>query len=62
MTNHRFFQLYELADRASHERVAYYCRAIKAAQIGNNGAARWFTQKAQQWDRIRQTAQRRVMQ
>ena len=53
MKLHRELQLADLNDRASTERVSYYCRAIKAASIGNGGAARYFTKKAQQWERIR---------
>jgi len=61
MTLHRELQLASLMERAPAERVAYYCRAIKAAQIGNNGAARFFTQRAQQWERIRIAATRRLI-
>lgn len=57
----REFQLAELADRASSERASYYCRAIKAASINNNGAARFFTRRAQQWERIRIMAERRLL-
>lgn len=53
LSTHRLFQVAELADRASHERVANYCRAITAAGIGNGGAARYFTARAQKWERIR---------
>lgn len=52
-TTHRIIQLSEINDRASSERVSYYCRAIKASSIGNGGAARFFTAKAQKWERIR---------
>lgn len=53
LSTHRLLQIAELNDRAPSERVAFYCRAIKAAHIGNNSAARFFTQKAQKWELIR---------
>jgi len=53
MKTHRFLQLADLADRASTERVSYYCRAVKASQIGNRGACQYFQAKAQKWESIR---------
>lgn len=61
MAASRFYRWAEFEDRASHERVANYCRAIKASDIGNSGAARHFTAKAQQWERIRQLAARLII-
>lgn len=61
LSTHRLLQLSELEDRASSERIANYCRAIKATSIKNNAAARYFTQKAQQWERIRAAATKRII-
>lgn len=60
LSTHRLLQVAEMADRASHERVAYYCRAIKATSIGNSGAALYFTTRAQKWERIRVAADRQL--
>ena len=57
----RLLQVYELNDRSSSERVKYYCCAIKAVAIGNQTAARYFTRRAQQWERIRIASQRRLL-
>jgi hypothetical protein len=61
LSTHRLLQVFGLNDRASSERVKYYCCAIKAAGISNNTAARYFTSKAQQWERIRIASARRLM-
>lgn len=50
---HRAIQLLAWMERASTERVRNYCNAIKAASIQNNGAAIYFTDRAQQWENIR---------
>lgn len=55
---HRAIQLSAWAERASTERVNNYCRAIKAESILNNGAARYFTARAQKWENIRIRATR----
>lgn len=52
-STHRVIQLSELADRASSNRVRYYCNAIKAKDLGNASAAMYFTKRAQQWESIR---------
>lgn len=61
LSTRRALQVADLADRAQHERVANYCRAIKAASINNNGAARYFTEQAQKWERIRARADSQLM-
>lgn len=61
LTVHRHAQIHELADRAPHERVAYYSRAQKASRIGNRGATAFFMTRAQQWERIRVLADRALM-
>lgn len=61
LSTHRLFQLAELNDRAPSERVAFYCRAIKASSIGNQSAALHFTEKAQKWERIRARTDVRLM-
>lgn len=57
MTTHRVIQLSDWLDRASSQRVRYYCNAIKAKDIGNFGAAQYFTQRARKWESIRIRAQ-----
>lgn len=52
-TQHSYFHFVALADRATDERISYYCRAIEAASIGNGGAARYFTTRAQRWEAVR---------
>lgn len=61
LSTHRAIQLAALADRACSERVSYYCRAIKAADIANSGAARHFNERAQKWERIRIRADRALI-
>lgn len=61
LSTRRATQIWELADRAGYERVAYYNRAIKAAAIGNRGATFFFQKKAQQWERIRVLADRALI-
>lgn len=56
MTTHRVIQLSALSDKASFNRVAFYCRAIKAASLNNSGAARHFTNQAIKWEKIRARA------
>lgn len=58
LSTHRVLQVAELADRAPHERVANYCRAIQAKEIGNRSAAMYFSEQAQKWERIRAAADR----
>ena len=53
LSTHRAIQLSTWQERGSANRVRYYCNAIKAASIGNYGAAAHFTHKAQKWERIR---------
>ena len=60
LSTHRLLQVAELSDRAQTERVAFYCRAIKAANIGNGGAARYFNARAQKWERVRIAADRQL--
>ena len=60
-STHRQIQLSAWNERASAERVAYYCRAIKAKEINNFGAATYFTQKARKWEGIRIAALRRIL-
>lgn len=61
ISTHRTIQLHDLADRAASERVAYYCRAIKAVEIKNHSAAMYFTERAQKWEGIRQRATRALL-
>lgn len=61
LSTHRAIQIASLADRARSERVAYYCRAIKAAGISNSGAARHFNALAQKWERVRIRADRALI-
>ena len=61
LSTHRAWQVAEIADRASHERIAYYIRAAKAERIGNRGATAFFMKRAQQWERIRVLADRKIM-
>jgi len=56
LTTHRTIQLSQLSDKSSTNRVAFYCRAIKATSISNHGAARYFTQQAIKWEKIRTRA------
>lgn len=58
LSTHRTIQIADLADRARTERVSYYCRAIKADDLGNSGAARHFNALAQKWEQIRIRADR----
>jgi hypothetical protein len=53
ISTHRVIQLADLADRASTNRVAYYCRAIKASSINNQGAALYFADRARRFEQIR---------
>lgn len=61
LSTHRAIQIAALADRARDERVAYYCRAIKAVEISNSGAARHFNALAQKWERVRIRADRALI-
>ena len=61
LTTHRAIQLADLMDRASYNRVRFYCNAIKASDIGNRSAATHFTALAQQWERIRIRCLRRLV-
>lgn len=60
LRTHRHIQICDLHDRAESERVAYYCRAIKAVSIGNRGAAKYFTEMARKWEAIRIRCARRI--
>jgi len=57
-STHRVVQLSDLQDRAAANRVRYYCNAIKAESIGNQGAAIHFSKLARKWESVRARAMR----
>lgn len=62
LSTHRHIQLAMLMDRASTERVRYYCNAQKASWIGAREAAIHFTRTAFRWEQIRQHCCKRMFQ
>ncbi len=62
LSTHRHIQLSSLMDKASTERVRYYCNAQKASWLGNHGAAIEWTRTAWRWEQIRQHCCKRMFQ